>query len=95
MGRKGDTVKPFDSKQSWELLLQLLGHDWQRADHEGKIPQSEISAAKSLLDMLEGLPLAIQEAANLIKDDNIGGPTISKTFRNLQGKNSKPSGTIL
>jgi hypothetical protein len=97
MGRKGDTVKPFDSKQSWELLLQLLGHDWQRADHEGKIPQSEISAAKSLLDMLEGLPLAIQEAANLIKDDNIGGPTISKTFeifkeriRNLPERFSSP-----
>ncbi len=78
--RRGDTVKPFDSKQSWELLLQLLGPEWQLAVREGEIPQSEISAAKSLLEMLEGLPLAIQEAANLIKDDKIGGPTISKTF---------------
>jgi hypothetical protein len=80
MGRRGDTVKPFDSKQSWELLLQLLGPDWQRQDREGKIPQSEIASAKSMLAMLEGLALAIQQAANLIKDADVGGPTISKTF---------------
>ncbi|PMD63260.1 uncharacterized protein K444DRAFT_626991 [Hyaloscypha bicolor E] len=80
MGRKGDTVKPFDSKQSWELLLQLLGPEWQRQDREMKIPQSEITAAKAMLAMLEGLALAIQQAANLIRDDNIGGPTISRTF---------------
>jgi len=80
MGRKGDTVKPFDSKQSWELLLQLLGPEWQRLDREMKIPPSEIAAAKIMLQMLEGLALAIQQAANLIRDDKIGGPTISKTF---------------
>jgi hypothetical protein len=80
MGRRGDTVKPFDTKQSWELLLQLLGPEWQRLDREGKITQSELTAAKAMLAMLEGLALAIQQAANLIKDDNVGGPTISKTF---------------
>jgi hypothetical protein len=79
MGRRGDTVKPFDTKQSWELL-QFLGPEWQRLDREGKIAQSEIAAAKAMLAMLEGLALAIQQAANLIKDDDVGGPTISKTF---------------
>jgi hypothetical protein len=78
--RKGDTVKPFDSKQSWELLLQLLGEDWKKMDREGRIPQSEVTAAKGLLERLEGLALAIQQAAILIKNSDIGGPTIAKTL---------------
>jgi hypothetical protein len=78
--RKGDTVRPFDAQQSWELLLQLLGEDWKRMDREGKIPQSEVIVAKSLLEKLEGLALAIQQAAILIKDSEVGGSTIAKTF---------------
>jgi len=84
MGRKGDTIKPFDSKQSWELLLQLLGEDWQRMDREGKIPQTEMNAAKALLDKLEGLALAIQQAAILIKNADVGGPTIAKTLEKFK-----------
>jgi hypothetical protein len=80
MGRKGDTIKPFDTKQSWELLLQFLGEDWKRMDREGKILQSEINSAKALLERLEGLALAIQQAANLIRDSDVGGPTIAKTL---------------
>ena len=49
-----------------------------------KIAQSEIAAAKAMLNMLEGLALAIQQAANLIKDDKVGGPTISKTFERFK-----------
>jgi hypothetical protein len=84
--RKGETIKPFDQKQSWELLLQLLGKDWKRLDSEGKIPASEVTAAKNLLERLEGLPLAIQQAAILIKDTEIGGPTIAKTFETFKEK---------
>jgi hypothetical protein len=78
--RRGDTINPFDPKQSWDLLLQLLGDDWKKLDREGSIPQSEITAAKLMLDKLGGLALAIQQAAILIKNDAIGGPTIAKTY---------------
>ncbi len=84
--RKGTTVLPFDPKQSWDLLLQLLGEDWKRMDREGRIPASEVTAAKHMLHQLEGLALAIQQAAILIKDSEIGGPTIAKTYEMFKEK---------
>jgi hypothetical protein len=84
--RKGETIKPFGRKESWELLLQLLGEDWKKMDREGKIPATEITAAQNLLERLEGLPLAIQQAAILIKDTEIGAPTIAKTFETFKEK---------
>jgi tetratricopeptide (TPR) repeat protein len=84
--RKGGTVKPFNSKESWDLLLQLLGDDWKKYEREGRIPQTEITAAKNLLEELEGLALAIQQAAILIQDSTIGGPTIVKTYELFKEK---------
>jgi hypothetical protein len=49
-------------------------------DREGRIPTSEVTAAKHMLNQLEGLALAIQQAAILIKDSETGGPTIAKTY---------------
>jgi len=80
MMREGNTVKPFDPKQSWDLLLRLLGDDWKKREAEGRLPQSEISAARNMLDKLEGLALAIQQAAILINNPEIGGTTIAKTY---------------
>jgi hypothetical protein len=80
MLRAGNTVKPFDPKQSWDLLLQLLGDDWKKLEEEGKLRPSEVTAAKNILTKLEGLALAIQQAAVLIKNPQIGGPTIAKTY---------------
>ena len=71
--RKGDTIKPFDPKQSWDLLFQFLGNDYE----ESRLPASELSAAREIIDDLEGLALAIQQTAILIKDPEIGGRTIS------------------
>ena len=82
--RRGDTVKQFNDKQSWELLLELLGDDWKKAERDGTLPQSEITAAKKMLEQLEGLALAIQQAAILIKDASIGGPTIAKTYEKFK-----------
>lgn len=82
--RKGDTVKQFTAKQSWELLLELLGDEWKKADKEGTIPQSEMIAAKNWLEQLEGLALAIQQAAINIKNPSIGGPTIAKTYEKFK-----------
>jgi hypothetical protein len=84
--RKGETIKPFDPAQSWDLLLQLLGDDWKRMEREGHIPPSEVTAAKSMLEKLGGLALAIRQAAILIKDPEIGGPTILKTYEIFKEK---------
>ena len=48
MLRQGDTIKPFDPRQSWDLLLQLLGEDWKKLDREGRIPQTEATAATGI-----------------------------------------------
>jgi hypothetical protein len=86
MKREGNTVKPFDPKESWNLLLKLLGDDWERDDQAGRLPQTEVTAAKNLLDRLEGLPLAIRQAAIMIKNPDIGGPTVAKTFEMFKEK---------
>lgn len=86
MLRQGDTVKPFDLKQSWELLLELLGDSWKSLDRKGLIEPSEMAAAKGLLDKLEGLALAIQQAANLITNPNIGGLTIATNYEMFKEK---------
>jgi hypothetical protein len=84
--RKGETIKPFDPTQSWDLLLQLLGDDWKKMEREGHIPPSEVLTAKTMLERLGGLALAIQQAAILIKNPEIGGPTISKTYEMFKEK---------
>jgi len=53
--RKGDTVKPFNEKQSWDLLMMLLGKDWQDLDRRGLIKVSEERAAKDLLRSIGGV----------------------------------------
>jgi hypothetical protein len=55
-------------------------------EREGRIPPSEVSAAKNMLEKLGGLVLAIQQAAILIKNPEIGGPTISKTYEMFKEK---------
>jgi hypothetical protein len=78
--RKGDTIRQFDLNQSWDLLIQLLGDDWGKMEAEEGIPPAEKEAAKALLERLGGLPLAIHEAAHLIKNPDIGHSTITKTL---------------
>jgi len=95
--RKGATIKPFDLNQSWDVLVQLLGDNWKEMDRQGRIPLDQIAAAKNLLHHLEGLPLAIHEAAHLITNPNIGSSSITKTYsvfedrlRNLPDRHSSP-----
>lgn len=78
--RKGDTVKPFNLEQGYELLFQFLGDDWQAIKNRDLLKASEVNAAKEFLQKLEGLALAIQQAAILIKNEKIGGPTIETTY---------------
>jgi hypothetical protein len=53
--RKGDTVKPFNERESWDLLMKLLGEDWVDMDRRGLIKASEEFAAKELLKDLGGV----------------------------------------
>jgi hypothetical protein len=78
--RKGETIKPFDPIQSFDLLCQFLGEDMRDLQQKRLIKKSEMDAAKEFLARLEGLALAIQQAAILIKNEKIGGPTIASTF---------------
>ncbi|KAG4441817.1 hypothetical protein IFR05_002681 [Cadophora sp. M221] len=74
--RHGETVKPFDPEPSWELLLGFLGEDWKRKVED----PLEVEAAKAMLGELEGLALAIQQTAVLVKDPEIGGVSIVETY---------------
>ena len=53
--RKGDTVKPFNDKQSWDLLIKLLGSEWQDLDRKSLIKLLEEQAAKGLLRSIGGV----------------------------------------
>jgi hypothetical protein len=78
--RKGDAVKPFNPNQSSDLLFQLLGDDWRDLQMREVLPLSEVKAAIEFLGQLQGLGLAIQQAAILIKNDKIGGLRIETTY---------------
>jgi hypothetical protein len=53
--RKGDTIKPFTPKESWSLLMKLLGSQWAEEDRKGLIKGSEERAATELLKNLGGV----------------------------------------
>jgi hypothetical protein len=53
--RSGDTLKPFNAHQSWDLLMKILGPEWQDLDRKGLIKVSEERAAKELLNSLGGV----------------------------------------
>lgn len=78
--RRGDTVKPFNKQQSFQLLTQLLGPDWTELREQRLLKRSEVDAAFEWLQQLEGLALAVAQASTLIKDDTIGGQTIQSTY---------------
>lgn len=78
--RKGVTIKPFNQDQSYDLLCQFLGYEYQDQRHGQLVRQSEVKAANDFLAKLEGLALAIQQAAILIKNEKVGSPTIEATY---------------
>jgi hypothetical protein len=78
--RKGDTVKPFNDQQSFDLLMVLLGERWQDLYKRGLLRPSEVNAAKTLLKKIGGLALGIQQASILINNPDIGGQTIAGTL---------------
>jgi hypothetical protein len=77
--RHGETVPYFTEEERLELLMRLLGSEWEAKhfdDHELN-PEAmwvdvERAAAKTLLDRTRGLPLAIYHAASLVKNGKAG-----------------------
>lgn len=69
--RAGETVPVFTPDERWDLLMELLGDDWQRRHLGGQNGERERAAADTLLDALGGLALAISTAANLVLETNI------------------------
>jgi hypothetical protein len=53
--RTGQTIKPFNARESWLLLMKLLGPDWVDNDRKGLIKASEQRAAEELLKSLNGV----------------------------------------
>jgi hypothetical protein len=53
--RQGDTIKPFTEKQSWNLLMKLLGPEWVEQDRKGLIKGTEERAAIEMLKSLGGV----------------------------------------
>ncbi|KAL2064598.1 hypothetical protein VTL71DRAFT_3735 [Oculimacula yallundae] len=99
--RHGETVKPFNDKQSWELFMRFLGPSWQEKDKNGHMKGTEEKAARAMLKKFGGLALAIQQAAQLVTHEVIGGATISSTLellkeseRSLPLRPSKPRSDI-
>ncbi|KAG4441816.1 hypothetical protein IFR05_002680 [Cadophora sp. M221] len=78
--RHGDTIKPFNERQSWELFMKLLGPNWQQKNNDSQIKEKEEKPAKALLQNFGGLAIAIQQAAQLVNNVSIGGPTIASTL---------------
>ena len=77
--RHGETVPYFNEDERWELLMRLLGPEWEgqhlddhESHHEAMWVDVEKAAAKTLLDRTRGLPLAISHAASLVKNKTVG-----------------------
>jgi len=60
--RRGVTIKPFNDRESWDLLVQLLGDKWTQAVKSGRLKHSDMSAAKSWVEKLGGLRKSLTAA---------------------------------
>jgi hypothetical protein len=52
---RGDTIRPANRKESWNLLMKRLGPEWVEQDQKGLIKGTEEKAATELLKDLGGV----------------------------------------
>jgi hypothetical protein len=78
--RNGQTVPLFNQQERWDLLMKLLGLQWQNEYLEGQTGTLEREAGTRLLNHLGGLTLAIVQAATLIKETRV---TRDRSIRTL------------
>src|SRR4051794_3896102 len=81
--RNGQTVPLFNPQERWDLLMKLLGLQWQNQYLEGQTGALERKAGTRLLDHLGGLTLAIVQAASLIKEVRVTGDQSIQTLLQL------------
>lgn len=55
INRKGETVKPFNEQESYDLLIRLLGDKWTNAKKSGQLKEADIEATRDWAKKLEGL----------------------------------------
>jgi hypothetical protein len=53
--RKGETIKLFNDKESWDLLVRLMGDAWTQAERSGQLKDADYQAARDWLEKLGGL----------------------------------------
>jgi hypothetical protein len=76
----GDEIRPFNKHESFELLTNILGPDGTGQHEHWLTSRSEVGAAQEWLAQLDGLPLAIVQAAMLMKHESISGQSIQSTY---------------
>ena len=81
--RGGETVPLFNEQERWDLLMSLLGKEWQKQhfSESNRMAPLEKAAARVLLHETGGLPLAITQLSILIKNENIGINTPDTSVR--------------
>jgi hypothetical protein len=88
--RNGQTVPLFNPQERWDLLMKLLGLQWQNEFLEGPTGDLEREAGTRLMVHLGGLTLAIVQAASLIKETRVTGDqsirTLLKVFEDSRAK---------
>jgi hypothetical protein len=80
--RQGETVDLLRDHEREELFLTLLGPKWE-AEHLGEnqmLSAIEHAATKTLLNETGGLPITIERATRLIKDEDINPEQTVRRF---------------
>lgn len=62
INRKGETIKPFNERESWDMLVRLIGDKWTEASNSGQLKPSDIQAAKDWVEKLGGLRKCLWQA---------------------------------
>ncbi|KIV90279.1 hypothetical protein PV10_07598 [Exophiala mesophila] len=87
--REGETIPVFSDEERWDLLMELLGPEWQHRHLGGAKGRLEREAARKLLEHLGGLALAIAQASKLILDKELTGDQSIVTLLEIFDKASK------
>ena len=81
------TVETFDKDERWDILVDLL--DWKTKLAQGDISDEEVLAAKGLLELGQGLGLAIWLTSSLITSGIQRGRSVQQLLTDFQEREAK------